>query len=97
MNLGGNTYTLGSSTLEDSLSVARAVTDNCSLTLSGGTISAVDVGIGESSGTTGQLTIGSRSRAATASSGIYSRGGTFSAAGGTGTLQISSGRLGADQ
>jgi hypothetical protein len=91
MNLGGNTYMLGSSTLEDSLSVARAVTDNCSLTLSSGTISAVDVGIGESSGTTGQLTIGSGG-ALTASSGIYV-GGTFSAAGGTGTLQINSGGL----
>ncbi len=80
MNLGGNTYALGSSTLEDSLSVARAVTDNCSLTLSSGTMSAVDVGIGESSGTTGQLEIGSGG-VLTASSGIYV-GRTFSAAGG---------------
>jgi hypothetical protein len=89
MNLGGNTYTLGSSTLENSLSVAKAVTDNCSLTLSGGTMSAVNVGIAEISGTTGQLTIGSGG-VLQASSGIYV-GGTSSSSGGTATLQINSG------
>ena len=89
LNLGGHTYTLGSSTLEDSLSVARADTDVCSLTISSGTMSAVDVGIGEASTTTGQLTVASGGTLA-ASSAI-AVGGTPGTLGGTGTLQVNTG------
>jgi fibronectin-binding autotransporter adhesin len=89
MNLSGNTYTLGVSSLESSLTVARGLSDIASLSISNGTMSAVDVGIGEASGTTGKLTIASGGLlTATGTIGV---GGTSTVSGGTGSLQIDAG------
>jgi hypothetical protein len=88
MNLSGATYTLGSSTLENSLTVGKTASDNASLTISNGTISVVNVGIGESSPAIGSLIIDGAG--ALAASSTIAVGGTPNATGGTGTLQINS-------
>jgi len=86
-NLGGRTYQLTQSS-QPSVVVGEAAVGM--LTISGGTLAGVDAVVGKNAGSTGQVTVTGAAAHWNLSGNMY-LGGSSTAQGGSGTLQVTSG------